>query len=89
MQNHSNNEQEIVDKIQRMPMKLNERQAFVVTCWTEVLFMEFDLFWQLAEKELGIGLFNHDFANKEVWEKLKEKTKEDFEILVGKTGEDK
>lgn len=89
MPKQSNNEQEIVDETQRTIMKLKERQAFVTTCWTEVLFMEFDLFWQLAEKELGIGLLNHDFANKEVWEKLREKTKNDFEILVGITGEDK
>lgn len=83
MPNHSNKKMPII------PLKLNERQAFVATCWSEVLFMEFDLFWQLAEKELGIGLLNHDFANKKVWEKLKEKTKDDFEILVGITGEDK
>lgn len=76
-------------KMPIIPLKLNERQAFVATCWSEVLFMEFGKFWQLAEKELGFGLLNHDFANKEVWEKLKEKTKDDFEILVGIEGENK
>ncbi|EMF0137084.1 hypothetical protein BH758_12495 [Enterococcus hirae] len=62
--------------------RLTERQAFVVTCWSGVLFMDYGGFWQIAEECLGNTIINDEFANPELWEKLKEKTKDDFNDLV-------
>ncbi|MGV3085057.1 hypothetical protein [Enterococcus dispar] len=63
--------------------KLTEEQAFVATCWSKVLFMEYELFWKMAQDCLGETIINHEFANPELWERLKEKTEEDFKTLVG------
>nr|DAY95615.1 MAG TPA: hypothetical protein [Caudoviricetes sp.] len=63
--------------------KLTKEQAFVVTCWSKVLFMNFEEFWKMAQECLGETIINHEFADQKLWERLKEKTEDDFKILVG------
>ncbi|EME5971848.1 hypothetical protein HQ690_12155 [Enterococcus faecium] len=63
--------------------KLTERQGFVATCWSGVLFMDFVQFWKMAEECLGETTINHEFADPKLWERLKEKTEDEFKILVG------
>lgn len=62
--------------------QLTNEQAFVVTCWSKVLFMDYDIFWKMAQECLEETIINHEFANPEIWERLKDKTREDFKILV-------
>ena len=62
--------------------KLTEEQAFVATCWSKVLFMDYELFWKMAQDCLEETIINHEFANPGLWERLKEKTEEDFKTLV-------
>lgn len=62
--------------------KLTNEQAFVATCWSKVLFMDYDIFWKMAQECLEETIINHEFANPEIWERLKDKTREDFKILV-------
>lgn len=75
---HPNDLEEIVD----MP-QLTERQAFVLTCWTGILLMEFERFWKMANVCLGETIINHEFADDEVWERLKEKTIDEFKAVTG------
>lgn len=63
--------------------KLTKEQAFVVTCWSTVLFIDYSEFWKMAEECLGEPIINIEFGNEEIWKKLREKTKKDFEVLVG------
>lgn len=63
--------------------QLTKEQAFVATCWSEVLFMDYETFWEMAQDCLGETIINHEFANPELWQRLKEKTMDDFKILVG------
>ncbi|EMF0091410.1 hypothetical protein ACX348_001580 [Enterococcus hirae] len=44
--------------------------------------MDYGRFWQIAEECLGNTIINDEFANHELWKKLKEKTKDDFKDLV-------
>ena len=66
-----------------MMEKLSNEQAFVATCWTEVLFMDYETFWEMAQECLEETIINHEFANPEIWERLKEATRYDFKVLVG------
>ena len=63
--------------------KLTPRQAFNVCCWSGVLFMPFGDFWEMAEECLEGPIINHEFAGGKVWELLKERTKDEFNVLVG------
>ncbi|MDT2809174.1 hypothetical protein P7H43_01540 [Enterococcus asini] len=63
--------------------QLAEEQAFVATCWSKVLFMDYETFWKMAQDCLGETIINHEFANPELWQRLKEKTMDDFKTLVG------
>ena len=62
--------------------KLTNDQAFVATCWSKVLFMDFDTFQRMAQKCLEETI-DHDFEDPQIWERLKTRTEEDFKILVG------
>lgn len=64
--------------------KLTEEQAFVVTCWSNgILFMDYSKFWGMANECLKRPVLNIEFASEELWEELKEKTKDDFYKLCG------
>lgn len=60
--------------------KLTSEQGFVATCWSKVLFMNFEQFKEMAEQCLDEEI--SDIDDPKIWERLKEKTKEDFKILV-------
>lgn len=63
--------------------QLTERQAFIATCWTGILLMDYDRFWEMANNCLGESIINHEFADDEIWERLKEKTVDEFKALTG------
>lgn len=64
--------------------QLTEEQAFVVTCWSKILFMtSFDRFHELAEAKLNRPIFTHEFADESVWLDLQQATEVEFRTMVG------
>lgn len=64
--------------------QLTEEQAFVVTCWSKILFMtSFDRFHELAEAKLDRPIFTHEFADESVWLDLQRATEVEFKTMVG------
>lgn len=64
--------------------QLTEEQAFVVTCWSQTLFMNsFGRFHELAEAKLNRPIFTHEFAYKQVWKQLQQATEVEFRTMVG------
>lgn len=64
--------------------QLTEEQAFVVTCWSQTLFMSsFGRFHELAEAKLNRPIFTHEFADESVWLDLQRATEVEFRTMVG------
>ena len=62
--------------------KLTKEQAFVITCWTSFLFMDYEEFWKMAQEKLGETIINHEFAQREIWNKLKKATRKEFYAML-------
>lgn len=64
--------------------QLTEEQAFVATCWSEILFMNsFDRFRELAEAKLDRPIFTHEFADESIWKQLQQVTETELRTMVG------
>lgn len=60
---------------------MTDREKAIVTAYTGVAMltgMKLDIFYKYIEELMGRPVFTHELANKEMWDKLKEKSKEDF-----------
>lgn len=44
---------------------------------------KFDIFHKYIEDLMGRPIFTHELADKEIWDQIKEKSKEDFLSLCG------
>lgn len=72
--------------------KLSLDQAIIVTGFTGVLACPFSNFHADVERRLGRSVWTHEFASKELKEKLKEEYRSDFVSMCAeseKTGKTK
>jgi hypothetical protein len=58
--------------------KLTKEQAVIITAYTGIGCCKFSDFHKYTEEIMGEPIWTHEFANAELWEQLKEKTKESF-----------
>lgn len=59
-------------------MNFTKKQGIVITGFTGLLACPWDAFHEDVEKRLGRPVFTHEFAEKPMWEEVKEAYKEDF-----------
>lgn len=59
-------------------MNFTKKQGLVITGYTGLLACPWDAFHEDVEKRLGRPVFTHEFAEKPMWEEIKEAYKEDF-----------
>lgn len=57
---------------------ITKRELAILTAYTGQLFGEFKDFHGYAEEILGLPFFTHQFGEKGIFEKLHERSKEDF-----------
>jgi hypothetical protein len=58
--------------------KLTKEQAIIITGYTGITACDFSTFHEDVEKRLGHPIWTHEFASKELREKLREIYREDF-----------
>ena len=57
---------------------MTKKECAIVTAYTGYLCGQFDWFHEYAEKLLERPIWTHEFANKELMQKIKELSKNDF-----------
>ena len=57
---------------------MTEREAAIVTAYTGILIGNIVAFHRYAEELMQGGIFSHEFANKELMEEIKNRSKDDF-----------
>lgn len=60
---------------------MTKEECAIVTAYTGITMLQgddLDIFYTYAEKLIGYPVFTHDLANAEFWERLKERSKDDF-----------
>lgn len=57
---------------------MTKHEAIVVSAYTGFLMCDFGDVHEYVEKKLGRPVWTHEFANKSIWEEIREKTKPDF-----------
>lgn len=57
---------------------MTKHEAIVVSAYTGVLMCDFGDMHEYVEKKLGRPIWTHEFADKNVWEEIREKVKPDF-----------
>jgi hypothetical protein len=62
--------------------KLTREQAAIVSAYTGYLAGPFQDMHEYAEKKFGHPIWTHQFGSKEVAERLRELSKEDFLALI-------
>jgi hypothetical protein len=55
-----------------------KREAAIVTAYTGILIGAFSDFHQYAEEVMERPIWTHEFADKDVWNELREKSRQDF-----------
>lgn len=77
---HQDNEQNIIiEKLDYQPVSLiSKRDLAILTAYTGNLFGKFQDFQGYAEEILGQPFFTHQFGEKGIFEKLHERSKQDF-----------
>ena len=67
--------------------QLTREQAAIIGAFTGIGCGPFEDIHQLAELMLGRPVWTHEFADKEVWQELKDKVKPKFLELCAMKGE--
>lgn len=57
---------------------MTRREAIVVSAYTGYCMCDFSEVHEYIEKKLGRPVWTHEFADKSIWEEIREKTKPDF-----------
>lgn len=57
---------------------MTKYEAIVVSAYTGFLMCDFNDMHEYIEKKLGRPVWTHEFADKSIWEEIREKTKPDF-----------
>lgn len=60
---------------------MTEKERVIVTAYTGILMSGLTNFYKYAEEKLNRPVFTHDLIKEEVWNELKEASKEDFLAL--------
>lgn len=67
---------------------MTARESAIISAFTGILCGPFPAFHQYAEEVMGHPIFSHEFASKELWEQIKEKSKPDFVALCQNVTDD-
>lgn len=65
---------------------MTDQERAIVMAYTGVTMLagdKFDIFHKYIEDLMGRPIFTHELADKEIWDQIKEKSKEDFLSLCG------
>ena len=57
---------------------MTKEECAIVTAYTGFLIGDFDWFHEYVEKILERPVYTHELASKELWEEIKDKSKQDF-----------
>ena len=60
---------------------MTDKEKAIVTAYTGIAMLagdKFDIFHRYIEEKMGRPIWTHELASKEVWEEIKEATREDF-----------
>ena len=57
---------------------MTKYEAIVVSAYTGFLMCDFNDMHEYIEKKLGRPIWTHEFADKNIWEEIREKVKPDF-----------
>lgn len=63
-------------------MEITKRDLAILSLHTGNMFGLFSDMHKLAEEVAGFSLFTHDFTNKEFIETLKERSKDEFVLVI-------
>lgn len=66
---------------------MTKRECAIVSAYTGVLCGDFNEFHKYIEEKMGRPVYTHEFANKALWEVIRELSKEDF-CNLGKESKD-
>lgn len=70
---------------------MTDKEKAIVMAYTGITMLtgdKFDIFHHYIQEKLGRPIWTHEFAFKEIWEQIKEATKEDFKKLCRETTSD-
>lgn len=59
-------------------LRLNKREAAIITAYTGILVGSFDSLQEYIENKIGHSIWTHELGFKETWEMLKKLSKDDF-----------
>lgn len=62
--------------------KLTKEQALIISGFTGVAAIEFRYIHEDIEKRLGRPVWTHELANKNLWEEIKDKYRDDFLAMI-------
>jgi hypothetical protein len=68
----------ICAKMQNGGAGMTKHEAIVVSAYTGFLMCDFGDVHEYVEKKLGRPIWTHEFADKSIWEEIREKIKPDF-----------
>ena len=57
---------------------MTNHEAIVVSAYTGFLMCDFGYVQEYIEKKLGRPVWTHEFADKNIWEEIREKIRPDF-----------
>ena len=57
---------------------MTKRECAIVSAYTGILCGDFNEFHKYVEEKMGRPVWTHEFANKTLWEVIRELSKEDF-----------
>ena len=64
---------------------MNEQERIIVSAYTGYLMCDFDKVHEYIEKKLGRPVWTHELTYKNVWEEIRNATKDDFMSLCGRS----
>lgn len=57
---------------------MTKQERVIVSAYTGILMCDFSDVHEYIEDKLGRPIWTHDFAREDLWDEIKEATKEDF-----------
>lgn len=66
---------------------MNKREGAIITAFTGYLCTDTNSFHLYAEEKCGRTIYTHEFADRGLWNELKEKSKTDFFNIINQLTE--
>ena len=63
---------------------MTKREKIIVTAYTGILMCDLEEIYEYAKECENKNIFTHDFANKNLWERLKKYSREEFLEICAK-----